>query len=214
MNRRELLKSSLGIAGATLGGMTMLRAAGTCGITPKQTEGPFYPIVDQPDKDTDLTFVNGSAGKAVGEIITVEGVVMDQNCKLVKGAIVEVWQACHTGRYNHPEDPNPAPLDPNFQYWGKAVTNEAGQYQFRTILPGAYPADTDWIRPPHIHFKIHKLGYVELITQMYFAGQDLNRQDKILQRLSKNDQAKVVVPLAPSPDGVPRARFDISIEKI
>ncbi len=28
----------------------------------------------------------------------------DEFCRPVAGAIVEIWQACHTGKYNHPSD--------------------------------------------------------------------------------------------------------------
>ena len=128
---------------------------------------------------------------------------------------MEIWQACESGKYNHPSDPNTAPLDPNFQYWGKAVSDNEGRYRFRTIVPGAYPADTGWVRPPHIHFKIARLGYVELITQMYFSGESLNGKDLILQRLKKYDQAKVIVEFKPVAD-VPHSVgvFNIQIEKI
>ena len=55
----------------------------------------------------------------------------------------------------------------------------------------------DWQRPPHIHFKVSKRGYAELITQMYFAGQPLNQQDRLLQHHSVEEQsAMIATPLA------------------
>ena len=148
-------------------------------------------------------------------MIIVKGQVTDQNCNPVKGVLVEIWQACASGKYNHPSDPNTAPIDPNFQYWGKSVTDDQGRYKFRTILPGAYPADTDWMRPPHIHFKISRVGYKELITQMYFAGQELNGQDLILQDLSQDEQEKVIVPLKnEAGQAHPVGEFNIQIRKL
>lgn len=198
MKRRDLIKNSL-ITSIGLMALTKTAAAQTltcaAGLTPRQAEGPFYPIVDQIDTDADLTRVNGGAETTLGEIILVQGQVTDQNCKPVAGALVEIWQACASGKYNHASDPNPAPLDPNFQYWGKAITDTDGKYRFRTIVPGAYPAGDGWVRPPHIHFKISRLGYKELITQMYFADQELNSQDLILQDLDHEDQEKVIVNL-------------------
>jgi protocatechuate 3,4-dioxygenase beta subunit len=47
-------------------------------------------------------------------------------------------------------------------------------------MPGAYPASETWMRPPHIHFKIAKKGYVELTTQMYFPDEALNETDLLL----------------------------------
>ena len=95
------------------------------------------------------------------------------------------------------------------------MTDENGQYRFRTIIPGAYQADVDWMRPPHIHFKVSKRGYIELITQMYFAGEELNHADKILQRTPRAEQHKLIVPFHNS-QGVqhPTGQFNIQIEKI
>lgn len=209
MNRRNLLKM-----GATAA-VSLVAIERALALTPTQPKGPFYPIVDQVDTNSDLIYVGDSKLIAKGEIVIIEGIVTDQRNRPVGGALVEIWQACETGKYNHPADPNTAELDPNFQYWGKAVTDKNGFYRFRTIVPGAYPADTNWIRPPHIHYKVAKLGYVELITQMYFADNDLNSQDLILQRLSAEEQSEVVVELkkiagAPHPVGT----FNIQIEKI
>ena len=218
MNRRSLLKNGALSTAALLAIPLSAKAAGQCSTstkTPPQTSGPFYPVVDQIDTDADLIMVSGSSAGAKGRIVIIEGIVTDQTCKPVSGALVEIWQACESGRYNHPSDTNTAALDPNFQYWGKAVSDNQGRYKFRTVVPGAYPADTDWVRPPHIHFKIARLGYIELITQMYFTGESLNAKDLILQILKKSDQAKVIVEFkqvvdVPHPVGV----FNIQIEKI
>ncbi len=210
MNRRNLIKFSL-FSTAAIVTIPQLAFA----ITPPQTEGPFYPVSDQADEDTDLVIVNGSKQRAYGEVVLVEGTLTNQTGGVVANALVEIWQACSSGRYNHPSDTNTAPLDPNFQYWGKAVTNEKGFYSFRTIIPGSYPADVGWDRPPHIHFKISKLGYNELITQMYFEGEVLNAKDLILKKLSEEDQQKVIVKFKKAPDkDYAVGLFNIQIEKV
>ncbi|AZZ37498.1 hypothetical protein CIK05_12070 [Bdellovibrio sp. qaytius] len=218
MKRRDLLRTGLLSSLGVFAIAPLARAEDIMcvkGLTPKQTEGPFYPIVDQVDKDADLVYIKGSSQSAIGEVVIVEGFVTDQNCVPVKNALVEIWQACHSGRYNHAADPNTAELDPNFQYWGKAVTDEKGFYRFRTIIPGAYPADVGWDRPPHIHFKIAALKHKELITQMYFAGQELNGKDLILQDLSADDQKRVIVEFKNRPDQQhPVGQFDIQIRKL
>ena len=218
MNRRHLLKTGIVAAGGILAlskASAQVNLACQTALTPVQPEGPFYPVIDQLDKDADLVIVQGRPVPAAGEIVLVQGQVTDQFCQPVSGALVEIWQACESGRYNHPSDTNTAKLDPNFQYWGKAVTDTKGNYLFRTILPGAYPARADWVRPPHIHFKISQLGYKELITQMFFAGQELNSQDLIFQDLSKDEQKLVVVDFKkdsqhPHPVGI----FNIQILKL
>lgn len=218
MKRRELIKNGL-ISSLSIFALARVAKAEDLmcinGLTPKQAKGPFYPIIDQIDKDADLVYLNGSVIAATGEIVIVEGHVTDQNCVSVKGALVEIWQACHTGKYNHEADPNPAEIDPNFQYWGKAITDEKGFYRFRTIIPGAYPADTDWDRPPHIHFKISALRHSELITQMYFANHELNSKDLILNALSAADQERVIVDFKKKTDQPhPVGQFNIQIRKL
>lgn len=216
--RRELLKKTL--VGAGIGAIATTSAkalADVClvGVTPKQTEGPFYPISEQLDADNDLTYVKDKTQSADGDIVFVAGTVTDGDCKPVKGALVEIWQACKTGKYNHPGDPNPADLDPNFQYFGRAVTNASGEYIFKTIRPGAYPAAENWMRPAHIHVKVHVLGFEELTTQMYFSDDPLNAQDLILLNLPAQERARVIVDFTKeTKDNLPLGRFDIRIKKV
>lgn len=219
-SRRKLLKIggmsalAIGASGALANGI-----AAICERTPKQPEGPFYPIADQPDKNNDLTLVAGKTDIALGSIIYLAGKVQDQHCEPVANVMVEIWQACESGRYNHPGDnENDSPLDPNFQYWGIAMTDAAGGYNFKTILPGHYPAGPNWIRPPHIHFKVHKRGIRELITQMYFAGNQYNEHDLILKGIPRSEWDSVVRETHPrsSEHGRPTfdMSFDISVERL
>lgn len=180
--------------------------------TPTQPTGPFYPTPDTPIPTADLVAASPESPLATGQIIWVEGTVRDHSGRPVAGALVEIWQACHTGRYNHPEDTNTAELDPNFQYWGRAITTPQGRYRFRTVVPGVYPAEEDWHRPPHIHFKISHPNFEPLITQMYFAGDPLNEIDQILQKLDGKSQKELIVQLKQNEDELwPVAVFDIRI---
>jgi protocatechuate 3,4-dioxygenase beta subunit len=187
-------------------------AATLCDTTPRQTEGPFYPVYHRLDEDNDLTVVQGKSGAASGQVIRVCGWVADEStCRGLPGALVEIWQACASGSYDHPADDNPAPRDPNFQYWGRAVSDEEGFYTFKTIKPGAYPADNSWVRPPHIHFKAHRRGYLELTTQMYFDGERYNATDRVLQRLTPDEQKRVVVAPDKGDDGLPVFAFNLRL---
>lgn len=216
--RRNFLK----LAG--LGGLTTIatfkgaQALADCDFrqTPKQPLGPFYPKEFPIDTDVDLTKLGNRSARAKGELVIVSGVVTDDFCRPIKGAIVEIWQACHTGRYNHPSDTSENPLDPNFQYYGTMRTNERGEYFFKTIKPGAYLASETWRRPPHIHYKVSLRGYQELVTQLYFAGDSLNQHDRILQELDGDDQKKVVVNFERDDIGgesVLKGVFDITLKK-
>jgi protocatechuate 3,4-dioxygenase beta subunit len=198
MERRGFLIRTLGYGAAVTSlGLVSRQALGqACGrATASQPKGPFYPVAEPPESDTDLTRLFAAAGAAQGQVVYLRGAVRDTACVPVAGAIVEIWQACASGRYNHPGDPNPAPLDGQFQYFGRALTDANGRYHFKTIKPGSYPASGDWERPPHIHFRVLHPDHHELITQLYFEGEPLNATDRILQALSAGDQQDCVRPL-------------------
>jgi protocatechuate 3,4-dioxygenase beta subunit len=122
----------------------------------------------------DLT--RAHAGVPLGERIIVAGRVLDADARPVSGTLVELWQCNAAGRYRHPVDQHDAPLDPNFDGVGQAITNEHGEYRFLTIKPGAYPwrnTYNSW-RPAHIHFGVFGPAFAtRLVTQMYFPGDPL-----------------------------------------
>ena len=117
----------------------------------------------------------------------------------MKGARVELWQANTHGRYTHPSDTNPAPLDPNFEGFAIQDTDAEGRYRFKTIKPGAYPATANWMRPPHLHFEV--TGKINrMITQMYFPGEALNDKDLLLQNIRLNRDGVIAKVLPPTSD--------------
>jgi protocatechuate 3,4-dioxygenase beta subunit len=195
LSRREVLQSAL-VSGAALV-LPRVALAQQCTETPHQDEGPFYlngydrtkPVTHQ----NDLTVVPGGTGAPEGQILRITGKVVDAECRPVKGAMVEIWQANARGRYVHVADPNPAPKDPNFLGFGEAITDERGVYTFKTIKPGAYPVPGGWIRPPHVHFKVHGGFFHMMTTQMYFAGEEHNQKDFLLNSISKADQKRLVI---------------------
>ena len=217
-NRRSFLKLA-GLSGAAaLVTMQGVSAMDSCDFRPnaQQPLGPFYPKQFPLDTDVDLTRVTGRSQVARGERVIVEGIITDEFCRPVSGAIVEIWQACHTGKYNHPSDTSTNPLDENFQYYGTMRTNERGEYVFKTIKPGSYLASNTWRRPPHIHYKVSLRGYRELVSQMYFEGDNLNQTDLILLDLQAEEQKKVIVRFTPqllNGEKILRGRFDLTLKK-
>lgn len=202
--RREWLKK-IGLGGAVAALGTAGTAMGAvCQLTPAQALGPFYPQNNPlTDQNNDLTLRPGATAKPKGTVVYVRGTVLDKECRPVVGALVEIWQAAASGRYQHSGDTSGLELDPNFSYWGEILTDAKGEYLFKTIIPGHYPADTDWVRPPHIHVKVTKLGFRELVTQMYFHPKSfkdpqtanlvarLNDEDLILKRVPAKDLVTV-----------------------
>jgi len=174
--RRELLTMSAVLAVA--GSASVARAATGLQPTPDQASGPFHPLKELP-RTPDLTRVPGRPGRARGQVINVIGRVMNLSGEPVRYARIEVWQANSYGRYTHPKDTNPAPLDPNFDGSALLIGDAEGRYRFMTIKPGAYRAGPDLIRPSHIHFQV--TGRQDrLITQMYFENDPYNAADPIL----------------------------------
>ena len=170
--------------------------------TPGEILGPFYPVLRSVDRATDLTTVKGKSGRAAGQVIYAMGQVLTVDGQPVKGARVELWQANAHGRYTHPSDTNPAPLDPNFEGFAIQDTDAEGRYRFKTIKPGAYPANSNWIRPPHLHFDV--TGKVNrVITQMYFPGDPLNEKDLLLQSVRANKDGLIATVLPPTRDVEP-----------
>jgi protocatechuate 3,4-dioxygenase beta subunit len=167
--------------------------------TPSTILGPFYPLEKPGDRDSDLTRLAGRRGRAQGQVVHVEGRVLNVQGTPVAGARVELWQANALGRYNHPSDPNPAPLDPNFQGYGVQVTDREGRFRFTTIKPGPYPVDRERVRSPHLHFEVTG-RWDRRVTQMFFAGEALNEQDFVLQAAFRNRE-RLIAELVAAPKG-------------
>ncbi|NQZ58774.1 MAG: protocatechuate 3,4-dioxygenase [Lentisphaeraceae bacterium] len=206
-DRRNFIKGS--VVGGAFGLSAFSLEAGL--PTPSQTAGPFYPLRAQKDKDFDLTKIAGTKGVAKGKIIIIHGQVLDTNDQPIEDAIVDLWQANAAGRYRHPHDSNKAALDANFDGWAIVRSGKNGEFRFKTIFPGAYLASGSWTRPPHIHFKITKKGYVELVTQMYFSGNKLNDVDRLIKRKSKKERAMMIAAKVDSKEET--YRYNIVLEK-
>jgi protocatechuate 3,4-dioxygenase beta subunit len=198
-------------AAATLASGAAVAAA----LTPAQTPGPFYPKTQPTETDVDLTLLEGHTERAAGDVILVRGRILDRNGNPLANARVDIWQTNHFGRYDHPDDRNPAPLDPNFQGFGVCRTDSEGQYGFRTIRPAPYPLDAMndvGMRPRHIHFKVAHEDAGELTTQMYFAGDPLI-EDDVVMRDTPEDQRHLLITEAESDaeTSLPLHRFDITL---
>ncbi|PYN02836.1 MAG: protocatechuate 3,4-dioxygenase [Candidatus Rokuibacteriota bacterium] len=216
LSRREVLGIAVGAGGLAFAGRFEAAFAQGLKPTPGEILGPFYPVIKTVEQGADLTGVPGKPGRAAGQIIHVMGRVLNVQGDPIKGARVELWQANTHGRYTHPSDKNPAPLDPNFEGFAVQNSDAEGRYRFKTIKPGAYPTNTpNWVRPPHLHFEV--TGKVNrLITQMYFPGETLNDKDLLLQNLRNNRDGAIAKVRPPTADVEPESRivvWDIVLDK-
>lgn len=157
-------------------------------LTPRQAEGPYYPTQKLADRDNDLTRV-GTGGPAQGQALLLSGRLVDERNAPISAARIEIWQTDHRGIYMHPNDPGTGNRDRDFQFYGEAYTDEAGQFSFRTILPGVYGS-----RPRHLHVKIVPQQGPGLTTQLYFMGDERLSGDGIVRRLGSNIAALLLTP--------------------
>ncbi|NOT40161.1 MAG: intradiol ring-cleavage dioxygenase [Alphaproteobacteria bacterium] len=197
LSRRSLIVGSSAL---------LARPALAAGRTPRQTEGPFYPVDWSGDIDSDLVRVQGVAADALGQVAQVMGRVLDARGNPVGDAIVEIWQCDAHGRYRHPGDVSlfGSARDQRFQGRGRAAVASDGSYRFRTIRPVAYSG-----RAPHIHFRVKRGGREVLTTQLYVAGDPLNERDGIYRR--EANRAALTAAFLPGEQGALAATFDIRL---
>ena len=177
-------------------------------LTPKQTQGPFYPDKLPLDTDNDLLTINDTITPAVGDITWLSGRILDSRGEPISNALVEIWQVDNNGAYLHSRTNNKEKRDTNFQGFGRFLTGSSGEYLFRTLKPVPYPG-----RTPHIHFAVKLKGRDKFTTQCYIKGNAGNQRDGVLRGIRDPKQlVSVMVPFEPlknSKIGELAAHFDI-----
>jgi protocatechuate 3,4-dioxygenase beta subunit len=177
-------------------------------LTPRQTEGPFYPDKLPLDTDNDLLVINDSLTPSVGEITYVSGRILGPTGDPIRNAVVEIWQCDNSGAYLHSRTGNADKRDKNFQGFGRFVTGSSGEYLFRTIKPVPYPG-----RTPHIHYAVKLKGRDKWTTQLYIKGHSGNEKDGIWKGMKDEKQRDAVTvdfaPMSGAKAGELAAKFDI-----
>lgn len=177
-------------------------------LTPSATEGPFYPTAIPVDDDSDLVRVEDAVREAGGDILYLAGRALDRGARPVAGLRIEIWQCDAHGVYLHPDSRDRAKRDGGFQGFGRGVSDAAGAFSFRTIVPVPYPG-----RTPHIHVKVFDGASELLTTQLYIAGHPQNASDRLFGRLSPEQQQSVSMVLAPRVDAV-RPSFETTVHLV
>ena len=128
-------------------------------VTAAQTEGPFF----KPRSPQRMDLREQSGGRAV----VLTGLVLTRSCKPVARALVDLWHADDKGNYDNR----------GFRYRGHVFTDNAGRYEFRTIVPALYPG-----RTRHYHLRVQAPDRPPLTTQLYFPNETANARDGLFQR--------------------------------
>jgi catechol 1,2-dioxygenase len=140
----------------------------------------------------------------------------------ISGAILDLWQTNAEGKYEN-EDPN----QPDYNFRGRIRTDAEGHYQVHTIIPGAYQVgnrDTPAVdfmiklgrgryRAPHVHLLVNADDHDDLITMIYFEGQEKNPVDCIFSCRPQNMARIIEGGSRTLANGKPvkSVRFDISL---
>ena len=154
--------------------------AGSCALTPEQTEGPYYLDIDSVRSD----IREGKEGTRLRLGIRVRDFT---TCAPVANAAVDIWHCDALGTYSGFESASVGaggaggPGRPgegggrsratdNTRYLrGTQITNASGIVEFTTVYPGWYRG-----RTVHIHAKVHVNNREVLTTQLFF-DEDLTR---------------------------------------
>jgi protocatechuate 3,4-dioxygenase alpha subunit len=130
--------------------------------TTSQTIGPYWHLLE--DKSwADLTRFG-----AEGEVITITGTVRDGAEKPLTDACIEIWQS------------SPAASE-SFPGFGRAATDDAGNFAFKTLKPGPEAGPGNSLQAPHVAVTILARGLLfHLATRLYFDGEPDNENDFIL----------------------------------
>jgi catechol 1,2-dioxygenase len=155
--------------------------AGRKAGTPRAIEGPLY----VPGAPLSQAEVRVDEDPVRGDVLVMEGRVLDTDGKPVAGAMVDVWHANEKGRYSH--------FDPDqeaFHLRRKIATDAAGHYRFRSYIPPGYaiPPESPTSelfsalgrhgnRPAHIHFLVAGPGMRTLTTQVNIPGDTFLEDD-------------------------------------
>ncbi|RPJ82720.1 MAG: twin-arginine translocation signal domain-containing protein [Acidobacteria bacterium] len=211
LHSRRLFLRHVGAAGVL--GATALWTPGVFAeeltLTPRQTEGPFYPDRLPLDADNDLLLVSDATRPAVGTVTHLRGRILDRHGQPIRNAVVEIWQVDANGIYLHTADPREGKRDSNFQGFGRFQTGSKGEYYFRTIKPVPYVPRS----AGHIHFKVKVKGQDPFTTQCYVKGSPGNERDFVLNAIRDAKARESVIvdfrPLEGSRIGELSARFDV-----
>lgn len=145
--------------GSSRGDDGALQIPGSCVLTPRQVEGPYF----FPSRLARRDIREGRPGTPL--TVRVQVVDVDRGCTPIEDAMVEAWHCDADGIYSgfDIEEGNLADAGGETFLRGYQQTDRSGLVEFQTIYPGWYP-----IRTVHIHLMVLIDGTEQVTTQVYF----------------------------------------------
>jgi len=155
--------------------------------TPSQTVGPYL-MIGLPWPDGPTVVPEGTPGR-----IRLYGKVIDGEGEAVPDALIETWQADAGGSFENGD----------FRGFGRAPTNDDGDWEIFTVKPGAIGDG----QAPHIDLNVFARGMLNrCVTRIYFADED-NGGDPVLATVPEARRDTLLV--HPSDDGY---RFNVILQ--
>jgi protocatechuate 3,4-dioxygenase alpha subunit len=178
--------------------------------TPSQTVGPYFHIGLIRSGDNMNMMVNDETR---GQRILVRGNVFDGDGEPIPDAMLEVWQADAEGIYGHPADPRHADADPAFDGFGRAPTDDSGEYFIKTIKPGSIEQGGQAAIAPHINFRVFARGMlIHAYTRMYFPNEKENEGDPALKMIGDADRQQTLIATHEAGEDLPTYHFDVVLQ--
>jgi protocatechuate 3,4-dioxygenase alpha subunit len=177
--------------------------------SPYCTIGPFFPG-EFAAGCGDLTNFEGK--QARGQHILLSGCVVEEGNRPIQNAIVEIWQPDAKGVFRHPLEPRSGEADPGFFGWGRARTDGAGSYAFRTVMPGAYVTEDGATRCPHLNLMVLAIGLTRrLVTTVFFGDGPVSDPvlDCVADPARRAGMFAIRDGISNAADALPVYRFDI-----
>lgn len=167
MKRRSFIYNSSLIA-MSMGVFGKIKWDGShwVGEDPTTTDilGPFY----RPGAPLRTELVQAGTK---GQLLRFSGTVFAKDGKTpLKDSLVEIWHCNEQGVYDNTSD--------DYVYRAAAKTGSDGKYHFNTILPVPYNVGGTTVRPAHIHMRISGNSRQDLVTQIYFKGDEYIAKDE------------------------------------
>ena len=158
--------------------------------------GPFY-RPDNPIRN------NLRIPGDTGILTELSGIIKHNDCKTpYKNAKIELWHCDEKGVYDNTSD--------KYLYRGTTFCNEKGEYSFKTILPVPYDTGGGNFRPAHFHLMITAQGYLPLVTQLYFTGDQYIDKD---QSASSPSAKRRILEVQTLKDGAKKVLYNVSMSE-
>lgn len=171
------------------------------GQTPSQTVGPYYHLGLASEAVAVPSVVGNDLiadGAPAGTVVTLSGRLLDGDGQGVSDGLIELWQADPEGHY----------ATAAFRGFGRAQTDGAGRFSFRTVKPGRVSDGRNRMQAPHLNLTVFARGLLNhAFTRCYFPDEAITADDPILALVPPARRDTLI---AQGGDGA--YRFDIHLQ--